>query len=98
MARKTPAKVIEIIKTHSNMRNGINSRAGLSQSEKIAALDAINMMMESILHLHNCYAGFKYVNAAGGPITDDYYRTHSNTGARVLDPVTNASHEYYIRY
>ena len=42
MARKTPAKVIEIIKTHANMRNGINSRAGLSQAEKIAALDAIN--------------------------------------------------------
>ena len=98
MARKTPAKVIEIIKTHANMRNGINSRAGLSQAEKIAALDAINMMMESILHLHNCYAGFRYTNAAGGPITDDYYRTHSTTGAKVLHAITEASHNYYIRY
>ena len=98
MARKTPAKVIEIIKAHANQRNGINQTSSMSSAERIAALNTINMMMETILHLHNCYAGFRYTNAAGGPITDDYYRTHSNTGARTLDPVTDASHEYYIRY
>lgn len=98
MARKTPAKVIEIIKTHANMRNGINSRAGLTQAERVAALDAINMMMESILHLHHCYNGFKYVSASGGPIDEAFYRTHSNTGAKVLDVVTDASHDYYVRY
>lgn len=98
MARKTPAKVIEIIKTHANMRNGINQNSGMSSAERIAALNAINMMMESILHLHNCYNGFGYVNAAGGPITDDYYRTHPTTGAKVLHAITDASHNYYIRY
>lgn len=98
MARKTPAKVIEIIKQHANHRNGINQKSGMSTAERIAALDAINMMLEGILHLHGCYAGFKYVSASGGPIDEAFYRTHSGTGNRVLDPIVNASHDYYIRH
>lgn len=97
MARKTPEKVIEIIKMHANMRNAINTRQGNTQAEKVAALDAINSMMEGILNLHNCYAGYKHVNAGGGPISEDYYRRHAGTGKMVLDPVTNASHEYFVR-
>lgn len=98
MARKTPAKVIEIIKAHANQRNGINQKSGMSSAERIAALNAINMMLETILHLHNCYAGFKYVNASGGPIDEAFYRTHSTTGAKVLHTITEASHDYFIRY
>ena len=96
--RKTPAKVIEIIKAHNNQRNGINQRAGLSQAERIAALQSINMFMETILHLHNCYNGFRYVSSAGGPISEDYYKTHSGTGRRALEAITEESHEYFVKY
>lgn len=96
--RKTPAKVIEIIKAHNNHRNAINQRAGMSQAERIAALRNLNIFMETILNIHNCYNGFRYVSASGGPITDDYYKTHTSTGRKALEAVTEESHEYFVKY
>lgn len=98
MARATPKAVLEMIRLHNGMRNSINQRSGYSTKEKIVALQAINELLEGVIHANNCYAGFAYVNRAGGIIYDlePYYRpSGSHPGLRVLPPESEYSRQYY---
>jgi hypothetical protein len=80
MARKTPAKVLEVMnyqqatmrrvdeilaakrKASENQANWIKEK---SDEYWIGLADGVNMMLEEILHAHNCYVGFQYQAATG---------------------------------
>lgn len=98
MARRTPKPLLEMLKVHARMRDAVNQRSGHSVQERIVALQTLNGMVESLLHSHNCYAGYSHVTSSGKRIYEliPYYRSSSSQpGKRVLDPVIEYSREYH---
>lgn len=100
MARKTTKAMTDLIRVHNNQRNSIVQRSGFSTAEKIAALQSLNIMVETMLLQANCYWGFNYVNRSGGIIYDlePYYRSSSTSPhMRVLPPETEYCRAYIIK-
>ena len=72
MARKTPKAVMEMLDEHDALvaywANKTENYDGTPVTEefRIGVLTGLNIMIETALHKHKCYRGFRYVKHVKG--------------------------------
>lgn len=85
-----------MLSRHDEHRNAILLDKSTTDREKVLQLQAINSMMEDLLHKSNCYQGFSYPDLEGLRKVQSVYESTpgSDYAAIVLDSVAENNRMY----